>query len=824
MNDFMKLLLIGLSIILLVFVTSFSGGGSALETAVSPQANHPTTLTWTHLSTANGDLPLPGTSVQQSSTLILDIDKDGLQDFVIGNRYFPDPTLVWYQRNETGWQRYTIESHPLTLEAGGDYYDIDDDGDLDIVMGGDGSSNQVWWWENPYPTFDPDINWTRRLIKDSGALKHHDQMFGDFDGDNQAELVFWNQEAFTLFLAEIPADPHTTQPWSYTPIYTWSGTPELEGFAQADLNGDNKIDIIGGGRWFEHTGGTNYTAHIIDDSQRFARVAVGQLIAGGLPEIVFGPGDASGPYKWYEWDGSSWISHDLFDFDIDHGHSLRLGDVDLDGNLDIFLAEMRLDNENPDAGFWILLGDGNGNFTVSDVATGYGNHESRLGDLDGDGDLDILGKPFNWETPRLDIWINELITCDTGLDQWQRHVIDAERPWRAIFVLSADLNGDDLADVVSGGWWYQNPGISGGDWIRHTIGTPLNNMAALYDFDQDGDIDILGTQGEGSSDNSNFAWGQNDGSGNFTILTNITSGDGTFLQGAAAAAFQAGAATEVGLSWHHSTQQSVQMLTLPSDPEASSWTWQSISAATQNEDLSAADIDRDGDIDLLLGTVWLRNDASPEAQSSGPWTAFTVFNTTESPDRNRLADVNQDGRLDAVVGYEPVNQPGKLAWYAQPQIATDTWDEHIIAPNIAAMSLDVADMDRDNDLDVIVGEHNIENPEAAQMLVYENVDGFGSSWRSHTVYTGDEHHDGAQTVDIDNDGDLDIISIGWTHNQVLLYENLSQDCPTEPTPTPTVTSTAVPTVTSTPAPNVTPTVTPVPQGMYKIYFPLVVHQ
>jgi hypothetical protein len=39
------------------------------------------------------------------------------------------------------------------------------------------------------------------------------------------------------------------------------------------------------------------------------------------------------------------------------------------------------------------------------------------------------------------------------------------------------------------------------------------------------------------------------------------------------------------------------------------------------------------------------------------------------------------------------------------------------------------------------------------------------------VYTGDEHHDGAQVADIDGDGDLDIISIGWSHDRVLLYEN-----------------------------------------------------
>jgi hypothetical protein len=30
------------------------------------------------------------------------------------------------------------------------------------------------------------------------------------------------------------------------------------------------------------------------------------------------------------------------------------------------------------------------------------------------------------------------------------------------------------------------------------------------------------------------------------------------------------------------------------------------------------------------------------------------------------------------------------------------------------------------------------------------------------VNMGDEHHDGAVLVDVDGDGDLDIISIGWT--------------------------------------------------------------
>jgi hypothetical protein len=30
-----------------------------------------------------------------------------------------------------------------------------------------------------------------------------------------------------------------------------------------------------------------------------------------------------------------------------------------------------------------------------------------VADFDGDGVVDVLGKPYNWDAPRLDVWINE---------------------------------------------------------------------------------------------------------------------------------------------------------------------------------------------------------------------------------------------------------------------------------------------------------------------------------------------------------------------------------------------------------------------------------
>lgn len=729
-----------------------------------PTRGHEVANGWVHLSSTRGELPRLGSSAEQTASVVFDFDRDGVNDFAIAARG-RGPSIVGYRRSATGWDAYAIEPETLAIEAGGVDYDIDGDGDRDLVFGGDYSDPHLWWWENPHPNHDPETPWKRREIKNSGPNKHHDQTIGDFDGDGRAELVFWNQKGDRLLLAEIPENPQQTEPWPFVEIFHSEG--ESEGLTQGDIDGDGRLDLVGGGRWFKYDGANGYRPQTIDDGQKFARVAVGQLVPGDRPEVVFVVGDGRGPLQWYQWDGSQWIGRDLLGFEVDHGHSLAVGDVNGDGHLDIFCAEMRLDGGNDDAKMWVFYGDSRGQFTREELATGFGNHESKLADLDGDGDLDILGKPYNWETPRLDIWLNE--------GEWHKRAIDARKPWRTVAIEAGDLNGDEWPDVVTGGWWYENPGSLEGNWRRRAIGAPLYQMGTVYDFDGDRDLDILGTEGKGADANARMVWARNDGFGRFTIFENIPEAEGDFLQGVAVGSFR-GERLQVALSWHE-TGRGVQMLTVPQQPDRQSWTWERISEAAQDEALSAGDIDRDGDLDLLLGTKWLRNDGSG-------WSLQTLARADGDPDRNRLGDLNGDGRLDAIVGFEAISEPGPLVWYEQGMEVTQSWTERAIATPVGPMSLDVADFDGDRDLDVVVGEHQLEHPETAKVYWFENRDGAGLQWQSHLVAVGDEHHDGTQAIDLDRDGDLDLISIGWGHDRVLIYENtrVSGDLHASPEP------------------------------------------
>lgn len=378
---------------------------------------------WRHLSSRQGDLPAPNQGTQQTSATVFDIDKDGINDFVITERTAA-PSVVWYRRTSSGWTRHVLEDSRLRPEAGATFGDVDRDGDLDFIAGADGAGetgNQVWWWENPFPDFAPGTPWVRHNIKKSGGRKHHDALYADVDGDGKQELVFWNQGAHSLVLARVPADPRRAEEWPMTPIFTYTFDGEMlqrassppfkavnehEGLWLEDINLDGKPDLVGGGYWFKHLGGDRFEANTVDAGYHFSRAAAGQLVEGGRPEIVFVVGDGVGPLVMYEWAKGTWRPRTLLE-SVDNGHSLSVLDFNGDGRLDIFVAEMRLNGGNPKARIRLLLGDGRGKFDENVVAEGFGLHEAKVADLDGNGTLDILGKPYNWDTPRLDIWLQQ---------------------------------------------------------------------------------------------------------------------------------------------------------------------------------------------------------------------------------------------------------------------------------------------------------------------------------------------------------------------------------------------------------------------------------
>ena len=169
-----------------------------------------------------------------------------------------------------------------------------------------------------------------------------------------------------------------------------------------------------------------------------------------------------------------------------------------------------------------------------------------------------------------------------------------------------------------------------------------------------------------------------------------------------------------------------------------------------NTDVGGApfDVNHDGWIDFLSGSVLLINPGEPRTRS---FSAYPV-GTTYSHD-TEFADVNGDGRMDAIANWDKAG----LFWYAIPDDPRQPWTPHIIASSNeheihgGVSPRAVADIDGDGDRDVVTAQ-----------AWYENADGAGLAWRSHrNIDLGERHQYGVAvrtwTGDLDGDGDADVV-------------------------------------------------------------------
>ena len=680
-----------------------------------------------------------------------DIDGDGLLDALAASS--SGDGFFWYEY--PSWTKHTIRasgSWTTDMQVG----DVDDDGDLDAIIP-NGSGLQ--WYENPRPGGDPRVDaWTEHLIGANGA-NNHDVEVGDVDGDLDLDVVsrrkggngtyFWRQESPTV--------------WTRVTITTRHG----EGVGLGDLDGDGDLDVAQNGFWSEQLDPDNWIDHeIAADWPDDVGVLIADVDDNGAQDVVIGPSESSGRLSWYSAPdpvAGPWTEVSI-DPSVSFLHTFKAADMDFDGDLDLVTAEMHQSSDPDEVSVYLNEG-GFGLVWSQLVVDTTGSHNVRVGDIGGDGDMDIYGANWNDSAPNsavIEMWEND--SGPLALDLWERHIVETSLPWQAVFVDGRDLDGDGLPDLVTGGWWYPNPGTLRGTWVRTAIGSPLNNMAAVHDFDLDGDADILGTDGQVSG--QDLWWAQNDGSGSFALLDLINDASGgDFLQGVSVGQLVAGGGEEVVLSWHNGAS-GTSTLTVPADPAGQlDWSLTTISATTNEEQVPIGDVDGDGDLDVHLGDQWLRQD---------PGEVFTTLPgvplSTGVPDRVVLADIDGDGDLDVVIGVEF----GSLLVWGENQNAGATWVEHTIATDFDYFSVDAGDVDHDGDVDVVGGAHQGDG----EVSLYEN-DGTGSSWTTHVVDSGDssqiDHHDGTQLVDMDLDGDLDVISVGWTKRSLVIYENLAID-------------------------------------------------
>jgi hypothetical protein len=175
-----------------------------------------------------------------------------------------------------------------------------------------------------------------------------------------------------------------------------------------DLDGDGDTDLFRGNLWLENLDGrgTRWAEHPVPVTQERPsgnplvsfRSWIADLDGDGDQDVAITDCDwmTAAKIRWLEnrdGRGRDWTEHAVgqgIDF-----HSLAVADFDADGDLDLFTCDAE---EGPRGFRWLLYEnlDGKAARFATHVLLdrNLGGHETRFGDVDGDGDIDFVSKPW----------------------------------------------------------------------------------------------------------------------------------------------------------------------------------------------------------------------------------------------------------------------------------------------------------------------------------------------------------------------------------------------------------------------------------------------
>ena len=166
----------------------------------------------------------------------------------------------------------------------------------------------------------------------------------------------------------------------------------------------------------------------------------------------------------------------------------KLGDIDGDGDLDAIVIG------SYEAQTW--LNDGTGLFTLSGggLGDGFERNSITLGDLDGDGDLDVISANGQSHQSRNEVWLNN------GAGRF-RHTGQNFGRERTSQIALGDIDGDGDLDAI-----FANHSVSNEVWLNDGNGSfqstgqslergGFSNEIELGDFDHDGDLDVIFSSG-----------------------------------------------------------------------------------------------------------------------------------------------------------------------------------------------------------------------------------------------------------------------------------------------------------------------------------------
>ncbi|MFN0058826.1 MAG: FG-GAP-like repeat-containing protein [Planctomycetota bacterium] len=618
-----------------------------------------------------GLLSASGPSFVVSGALAIsagDLDLDGDQDLAIGTDEGID---VWSGNGQGGFG--LVQQLGSAVTRGLVLADLDRDGDLDLVGANEDVASEIWL-NNGSGSFAASSSAQLASSLGSAAV-------GDFDGDGDFDLVLdgrlylqasgggFGPSATLLTTLPVRAlaafdverdgdlDLYYGLDGSADLLFLNNGSGvfsagslsfslESTSLLAMDIGSDGRTDLVAAGldaggdsrtRVLVNDGSTLAAAVLVTDSALALHGAVDlnrdgdlDLVSSAAGSLVTHANSLAGTW------GTASLVLAPSTIPAASTYELATGDLNGDDRLDIVTAEFG--SATTGAPNRVLIGDGLGGFAATAQLLGNDLSEAiALLDADRDGDLDIFAGNSNAPN-RLYLNNGAGMFADSGLSL----------PGTQTASLAVgDLNADGNADVMVGNRGPNHVLFSNGagGFVTSTqlVGNGWSYAVALGDFDCDGDLDLIDGTSVGRQ---NKLW-LNDSNGIFT--------DSLVFLG-------------VG----------------------------------EVRDLATGDIDGDGDLDVIAGqtgagpfpfasAIWLGDGTGQFSEVIGALPEVTVTMNVE------LADIDGDGDLDLVVGNVGTNRLYLNDGTGQYTVTTTDLGSG------EGYGLAIGDFDRDGDIDVVVG-------------------------------------------------------------------------------------------------------------------------
>ena len=739
-----------------------------------------------------------------------DFDNDGETDMVVINNGNDNITvfLVTYRAVFTNQRSIdqTSAKHPYSITMA----DFDHDHQMDIAIANSGQNSIEIMMK-----YHNEIFMNKIILLTGDHSYPRGVIAGDFDRDYQLDIAIVNHHEHTLLILLNPMNETSTQSFTYS---TGIGSFP-DSISTGDINNDGWIDIIVTCSKSDSMNlflGFDYPAFIVDHGIEFLSDVAPQ-------DIVVG--DFNGDSLWdlavvYQEtrvlevllgnrDGTFSNQSSNFVWDYEYIITFLAGDFNNDNQLDLAVACW------PSETIFILLGTGNGTF-LTDISQSTGKYWPQFivsADLNHDGALDLVtANQFNGSIGVFLGYGNGSLT--------EQVVYHMPNQSRIVWIAIGDLNNDDISDITTANMDTNSIGIyfGTGDGTLNNLtiySTGINSApcsVAIGDFDKDNCTDIAVLNSGTRTVGIFFGFGN----GTFSTQVVYPMKWNSILRSMVVEDLNNDGILDVAVANSVDKNENIDVFYGLGERRFLTTNTYATNYRTEVLFMVAKDLNNDSRIDFLISLWKVNQIVIMSADRTEPFGSSTTFplGTSGSPCTVAISDLNSDDRLDIAVANAEANKililfgdgngnftkgemysvgvaasPSSIVigdvngdkqndilvtnshsneigiFYSYGNGTFEDVQTYQIGPGTEPSSISIADLDKDNLIDIVVANTGISTivifyGTGNRTFLKRESYSLGYNYRPISVVIGDVNNDGWLDIGVANyeSGSADVLA------------------------------------------------------------------